>query len=67
MIYTNKEYILLNLIYSNTKKEKLNYNEIIYLFKESLDKKINLFREFESLNLKDIKYNTKTFFKKRNI
>jgi len=61
MIYTNKEYILLNLIYSNAKKEKLNYDEIIYLFKESLNKKINLFREFESLDLKDTKYNTKTF------
>ena len=61
MIYTNKEYILLNLIYSNAKKEKLNYDEIIYLFKESLNKKVNLFREFESLNLKDTKYNTKTF------
>ena len=61
MIYTDKEYILLNLIYSNAKKEKLNYNEIIHLFKESLDKKINLFRKFESLSLKGIKYNTKTF------
>ena len=61
MIYTDKEYILLNLIYSNAKREKLNYDEIIYLFKESLDKGINLFREFELLTLQSVKYNTKTF------
>ena len=61
MIYTDKEYILLNLIYSNAKREKLNYDEIIYLFKESLDKGINLFREFELLTLQIVKYNTKTF------
>ena len=62
MIYNKKEYILWSLIYSNAKSEKLNYDEVIYLFLQSINKKINLFQDFETLNLKAEKNKkTKTY------
>lgn len=60
MIYNKKEYILWNLIYSNAKEEKLNYDEIIYLFLQSINERINLFKKFEILNLKAEKKDRKT-------
>jgi DNA processing chain A len=60
MIYNKKEYILWNLIYSNAKVEKLNYDEVIYLFLQSINERINLFKKFETLILKAEKKDRKT-------